>query len=66
MANSGINPTLIGQYQLLDNPAIGQPNTGTIMIHAVLVPGTMKVIMWSRQLNPATPIPPGAISSEQA
>lgn len=66
VANSGINPTLIGQYQLLNNPAIGQPNTGTIMIHAALVPGTMKVIMWSRHINPATPVPPGANSSVQA
>ena len=65
VADSGINPTLIGQYQPLNGPS-GQSSTGTIMIHAALVPGTMKVIMWSRQLNPATAVPPGAPSGVQA
>ena len=51
-------PDVTGQWQLLTGPN-GQSNTGIVAMHATLVPGGDKVLVWARRLPDGVAYPEG-------
>eukprot|EP00798_Chlamydomonas_sp_ICE-L_P026251 gene26251-17351_t len=53
-----------GAYQLAVNPETGNSSTGIVATHCVLIPGTHKVLLFSRQINiDRFPTQPGMANS---
>eukprot|EP00798_Chlamydomonas_sp_ICE-L_P029052 gene29052-32254_t len=56
--------TMYGAYQLAVNPETGTSSTGIVATHCVLIPGTHKVLLFSRQINTDRfPTEPGMATS---
>eukprot|EP00775_Hariotina_reticulata_P010774 gene10774-10930_t len=49
----------IGGFFIINNPNLNRPSTGALSIHAVLVPRTDNILMWTRQQGPGIAYDPG-------